>query len=435
MFRIYGIAIVIALLWSANVEWAGGADWPHWRGPSRNGHTEESSNWTGGDWLSERPEWERNVGQGASSPLVFRDHVYVMGWGDENDTLSCLSLESGEVVWQRSYPCPSHGRFHLGDEPLYGGPSATPEIDTETGLLYSLSIDGDLKCWDLNKKGLPVWSHNIYAKYNVKQRPKLTRRFHRDYGYTASPLIVGDWLIVEVGSTEHGTYIAFNKKTGEEQWRSELRDEAGHTGGMSTTTVDGERVLVGHTQRNVAAVRLSGKPGVTLGTHEWITEGDCNIATPLAEGNSIVATSGYNQDAIARFEISSSGLKEIWRQPYSSKVCSPVLHDGSVYFSWMRVRRLDWETGEQKWEGGNYGDAGSCVIMGDGRLLVYGYDGKVGLIESAAKSPDEFKQLAVHDNIFSATAWPHVAVASGRLLCRDKDGNLACYRFSPAAED
>ena len=102
-------------------------------------------------------EWTAAVGISTGGPLVYKGHVYVVGWADKQDTLRCLDLKSGKVVWSQKYACPSHGRFHLGEEPLYGGPSATPEIDTETGLLYALGIDGDLTCWDLNNEGRAVW--------------------------------------------------------------------------------------------------------------------------------------------------------------------------------------------------------------------------------------------------------------------------------------
>ena len=120
------------------------------------------------------------------------------------------------------------------------------------------------------------------------------------------------------------------------------------------------------------------------------------------------------------------------KRKQSSKVCTPVVHDGSVYYSWMRVYCLDWKTGEKRWEGGGYGEPGSCVVTADGRLVVYGGHGKLGLIEGAAKSPKAFKELAVRDRMFKAPAWPHVALADGRLLCRDKDGNLNCFTLPKA---
>src|SRR5215207_7246443 len=57
-----------------------GGDWPHWRGPTRDGITKESSNWTSGDWLPSVPEWTASVGSGTSAPLVYQGRVYVIGW-------------------------------------------------------------------------------------------------------------------------------------------------------------------------------------------------------------------------------------------------------------------------------------------------------------------------------------------------------------------
>ncbi len=414
-----------------------GGDWPHWRGPTRDGITKESSNWTSGEWLAAAPAWTAKVGIGTGMPLVYKGNVYVLGWADEEDTLRCLDLKTGKEKWSRKVACPSHGRFHLGEEALYGGPSSTPEIDTDTGLLYSLSIDGDLACWDTAKEGRTVWTLNLYKNYGVKQRPFLTKKYHRDYGYTTSPLVVGDWVIVEVGSTAKGTYIAFDKKSGKEVWASELKDEAGHTGGFALITVDKVPCLAGLTQRNVAVVRLdAGNAGKTVAIQEWVTDGCCNIATPVVVGNSVLVTSGYNQNSIARFDVTLKEMTEVWKRPQSSKVCTPVVHDGSVYYSWMRVHCLDWKTGEKRWDGGGYGDAGSCIVTADGRVIVYGGHGKLGLIEGAARSPKAFRELAVRDKLFKAQVWPHLALADGHLLCRDKDGNLSCLTSAkPAGSD
>ncbi len=62
-----GFVIGIAVL---NAAAAVAADWPHWRGPARDGATTEHSGWDGAKWLAEKPAWEARVGEGASSPLV-----------------------------------------------------------------------------------------------------------------------------------------------------------------------------------------------------------------------------------------------------------------------------------------------------------------------------------------------------------------------------
>jgi hypothetical protein len=66
-------------------------------------------------------------------------------------------------------------------------------------------------------------------------------------------------------------------------------------------------------------------------------------------------------------------------------------------------------------------------MTSDGRLVVYGLSGKIGLIAGAQESPKKFKELSVRNRIFQATAWPHIAVGARCVVCRDKDGNLACF--------
>jgi hypothetical protein len=54
------------------------ADWPHWRGPARNGVSSEVSGWESGGWPPASPLWEARVGIGSSSPVVAGGRLYVM---------------------------------------------------------------------------------------------------------------------------------------------------------------------------------------------------------------------------------------------------------------------------------------------------------------------------------------------------------------------
>ena len=58
---------------------------------------------------------------------------------------------------------------------------------------------------------------------------------------------------------------------------------------------------------------------------------------------------------------------------------------------------------------------------------MYGLNGKLMLIEGAGRSPNAYKELAVRDKLFASAAWPHVALADGRIHCRDREGHLAAY--------
>jgi len=370
--------------------------------------------------------WSADVGVGASSPLVVGDSVFTLGRSGGHDTLRCLNTLDGKERWTVRYKCPVYARFRNGDEGLYSGPSSTPEYDPPTKLIYTLGSDGDLHCWDAAAEGKKIWSTNLYDTYKVKQRPQLTRAPMRDYGYTSSPLVHGDWLLVEIGSSR-GTLIAFDKKTGKEAWASELKDEAGHNAGPVPMIVEGVPCVAMLTQRNLAVIRLdAGNEGKTVAAYPWLTDFANNIASPAVKDNFVLVTSAYNQYAMCKLKITLKGAEKVWQKPYPSKVCTPIIHEDSVYFAWQKVRCLDWQTGEQRWEGGSISDPGSCILTSDDRLVVYGHNGKLLLVETAKKSPKTYKELAVKDNIFATHAWPHVALAGGRIYCRDRDGHMTC---------
>jgi outer membrane protein assembly factor BamB len=408
-------------------------DWPHWRGPNRNDIVGESSGWTADGWLAPRAAWKKNVSEGSSSPIVVGDRMFVMGWREQKDFVYCLQATTGNEIWSVSYKCPRYGRLATGDEGLYSGPTSTPEYDEATGFLYTLSCDGDLNCWDTNPRGRRVWGVNLYDSYQVARRPKVGRSGLRDYGYTTAPLVHGDWVIVEVGA-KVGTLVAFAKSTGKQVWTSQATVPAGHSGGLVPMNVEGTPCVAVLTFQGLLVTRLdAGNEGRTVAEYEWITEFVNNIATPAVFENYVVITSGYNQNAICKLEITLRGARKIWQQPYASKVCSPIIHNGHVYWAWQRLHCLDFETGKQKWEGGSFGDPGSCIVTADDRLIVWGGRGTLALVETAGRSPASYKELTRIDKVFATDVWPHVVLADGRVFCKDRQGNLACFEVNRPA--
>ena len=287
------LAMLVAVALPADTLRAG--DWPHWRGPNRNDVTDESARWNGGPWAAGEPAWRTNVGHGASSPLVIGGRLYTMGWNSGQDSVYCLDAASGRQIWKRDYPCPQYGRRATGDEGLYSGPTSTPEFDLATGLLYTLSADGDLNCWDSAHDGKRVWGLNLYAKYDVPRRPRHRRSGLRDYGYTTAPFVHGEAVVVEVGD-EEGALMAFDKRTGRRVWASECNSPAGHTGGLVPMTVEGIDCIAVMNYRGLLVARLDrGNEGRTVAEYEWTTDFANNIATPAVFGASTLITSQYNR--------------------------------------------------------------------------------------------------------------------------------------------
>ncbi len=420
--------LMVAATWLSGPA-ARAADWPGWRGPAHNSTTPESSGWEEGAWPLGQPAWTRQVGVGATSPIVAEGRVYVLGWDAGADTVRCLDAATGEELWRQQYPCPEYGRFHHGDEGMYHGPSSTPSFDGETGLLYTLSLDGDLRCWNARAGGEAVWALNLYDAFGVGQRPPVGGGL-RDYGYTTAPLVWRDWVIVEVGSTE-GNLMAFDKRTGERRWASQCTDPAGHSGGPIPLRVQGIDCVAVFTLRQLLVVRLdAGHEGETLATYPWQTDYGINVPSPTVVDDCVVLTSGYNRSRLARIRVAPDEATLVWEKRVFSVVGSPVYADGRLYLAYGQLRCLDYESGEQLWAGGTFGDDASCLVTGDGRVLVWGKR-RLALVESAQHSPDAYRELAATGQLGAAYGWPHPALADGRLYVKDLAGNLFCFVLKP----
>ena len=413
---------------------ASAADWPHWRGENRDGQSAESSRFDEGAWPPGEALWGTEVGAGSGSVVVAGGNLYTMGYAGGQETVWCLKVSNGTTVWRQSYKAPRYGRHAIGDQGFYRGPSSTPEYDPDTQLLYTLGIDGELGCWDTRDKGTRKWALNLYDRFEIPRRPQVTDRprSHRDYGYPTSPLVFGDWLLVEAGDPRRGNVLCFDKRNGKLLWGSENKDAAGHTGGPVPMTVDGVPCLAVLTARNLIVMRLDGaSAGKSVASYPWATDFINNIPCPVVVGQSILVTSRYNMGEMVKLDIAlRDGARLAWRSKSPSGVCTPVVHQGRIYFANKGFHCLDLATGREIWEGGRYGDAGSVIFTADERLIAWANDGDLTLVDSAVRARGSYRELSAKRGVLNDMAWPHLVLAGGRLFCKDRGGRIRCLALA-----
>jgi outer membrane protein assembly factor BamB len=421
MSRTFVVGLWAVALSLAVATVAQAADWPQWRGPDSNCITPDSSGWAAG--AVPQKLWSKNVGRGGTAPIIVAGKVYAMGWlGNDADAVYAFDARTGEELWKQSYVSRERTRNHNADEGNYGGPLATPTFDAATGYLYTLGCDGDLKCWDTAKKGALVWGRNLFTELGVKPRGG------HDYGFTASPLVLGDVVICEA-TAPAGTVTAFDKKTGAKRWSSAYKGSAGHSGGPAVLTADGTKCLAYLALHDV--IVMDAAAGKTIGQVGWSTTYEANIPAPVAQGNEIFVTSSYGNKTKC-FEVTASGLKEKWASPASAKVCAPVVYKGSVYVIDGRMRCLDAATGKVKWEGGDFGggSSGNCLVAaGDNKIIAFGA-GRLVLLDAAA---DKYAELARIDGLVPALCYPQVALSDRIIVCKDDKGAMVALSTGPAA--
>src|SRR5438128_7139688 len=195
----------LALLITAAV--ARPEDWPGWRGPQGTGVTTEKDlpvHWSATDHVRWKTPLE---GAGVSSPVVLGDRVFLTASdGRLNDRLhvSCYDRRTGRRLWHVKLfgSAVSEGQYAPG-----GMAVPTPAADAQR--LYALFGTGDLVC--LDHEGKPVWMRSLAQEYGP---------FRNRWGMAASPVLVGDLLVVQVDHWGESYLLGMDTATGANRWRT-----------------------------------------------------------------------------------------------------------------------------------------------------------------------------------------------------------------------
>jgi hypothetical protein len=409
-------------------------DWNQWGGAGRSSISSESSGWPDG-WPPTK-KWQKAVGNGCSSPIIASVDgtwcVFALGNAGGTDHVYCINAETGSVIWEKTYSCPEYGSNDSGyDHANYKGSLSTPTYDPATGYLYTFSCDGDLYCWNAKSNGSKVGDEDIRATYSIQRRPSCTagdRGERRDYGFTSSPLIRANDLILEVaGNPGDKTLMAFNKTSGSLSWSSAATEPRGTTNGP--VEMSGNRLAV--LSLNKLLIIDAGGAHSTLASYDWSVEFACDIATPAVSGDYVILTGAYNQSKTSMIETSGASANHRWSKSDKAVVCTPVINGSYVYMVDGPLKCLELSTGNRKWADGSFGQEGTCLVAdGDDKVIVWGGN-KLAVYDCGASLQKRTEVTGILQG-GASDAWPHLALGGGYIACRDGAGRLACYSLGAA---
>jgi outer membrane protein assembly factor BamB len=388
-------------------------DWPGFRGPGRDGVVRGVRIATDGGAWPPRLLWRQPVGPGWSSFAVVGSRVFTQEQRGDSEGVVCLDAATGAEVWAHE----DSARFW---ENLAGaGPRATPAF--ADGWVFALGATGILNCLDA-ATGERKWSRDIAADSGAPLPM---------WGFTSSPLVANDVVIVFAGGEGPGQLLAYRSDSGQLVWTA----AAGKIsyGSAQLASIAGQPQVLFFSDRGLMAVHP--RTGATLWQYELAGGGPALPRSlqphPTAAGQVLV---GAEEVGTVLLDVAHDA--DTWKvgQRWASRGLKPsfndfVVHDGCIYgFDSGTFCCIDLETGRRCWREGRYGKGQVLLLADEALLLVLSESGEVVLV---AANRERRRELGRFHAIAGKT-WNHPAVAHGRLYVRNAE-EMACYELEPAA--
>ena len=404
---------------SANMT-ASTSDWPQWRGPERNGVSQERGLLK--QWPAGGPKllWQvDDIGDGYSTPSVAGTRIYLMSnRGLENEFVQALSTQDGKPVWTTRV-----GNVgNPNQNPSYPKARSTPTVDGD--LVYALGSDGDLACLEA-KSGKIRWQKSIRKEFGGQPG---------EWAYAESPLVDGDLVVVTPGGAE-ATLVALNKKTGAVIWKSAVPggDPAGYASAI-VVQGGGRKQYVQLLSKGLVGV--DAKTGQFLWRYAEVAKGPAQYFTPVARNEYVYVGALGVGGGMVRLKQDQSGVaaeQVYFVRGLPNGIGGAVIIGEHLYGTEVaqKLVAVEFTTGKVKWQQDNFG--WGSVAAADGLLYVHNVTGEVALIEA---TPEAFREKGrftppaqpKHSKTgpFPEMAFAYPVIANGRLYIRDL-GTLWAY--------
>ena len=157
--------------------------------------------------VADQAAWKTSVPQGKSSPVLWKDRVFLTGVEGARLATFAFDANSGELLWKWLAPEVSLERVHRANSVA----ASTPCVDEDHVYVYFGSYG--LLCYD--HEGLEQWTRPMPTPESM-------------YGVATSPILYGRLLILildddanmEDSRLSRSGVIALNKTTGEVVWQT-----------------------------------------------------------------------------------------------------------------------------------------------------------------------------------------------------------------------
>lgn len=195
---VVAIAVLVVLGVTAATAQQGPTSWSRFRGPNGSGHA-VGATYPTEFGATKNLLWKTALPKGHSSPIVWRDRIYLTAFrGDDLFTIA-INRADGKILWERQAPTTKTKIVDKRNNP------ASPSPALEDNRIYTFFPDYGLITYD--EEGQEQWKLPLGPWDNI-------------YGMGASPVIVGDLLVLACDQSNGSFLLALDKRTGKERWRT-----------------------------------------------------------------------------------------------------------------------------------------------------------------------------------------------------------------------
>jgi len=387
-------------------------DWQSLGGQNRSFTVSDAGLLRPGQSYALKVVWKKPLGAGYSA-ISIRNRLAVTMFSDgTSDYVIGLDADGGSERWRHRI-----GPTYLGHYGSQNGPVSTPLLTGRK--VIALSPQGSLFALDATS-GRKLWAVDLVQDHHG---------IVPFWGFTTSPLMHGNLLIVQTGGSEENAISAFNPESGDLVW-SACSDTVDYQSPCVFTLGD-RKHLVFHGNRY-----LFGLDPQT---------GDLLWAFAHGGQNNAVSTSGHPVEvAEGRYFVKNRGngglllsvstangayaVEEVWRTRHiRGTYIYAVYHDGYLYgYSGRILTCVNAATGERAWRSREPGDGLPIVV--DGHLVIITKDGRLAIAQVSGKGYSETARLKLFDDI----VWSPVSFANGKLYARSMS-EIACVEIVPKA--
>lgn len=400
------------------------ADWPQYRGPRSDGHSDDTGvakNFTANPKLV----WKAPIGEGFGTFAVVGDKAFIFVKRDARETLICMNANTGKEIWARPL---GETIKDSGDD--RSNPRSTPAVSGDK--VYVYGVDLHLACMSV-ADGKMIWDHDIQRQFGGKPIK---------WGNATSPIIDGDRVYVSGGAAGK-SYLCFNKDDGKLIW-STGKEDMTHASPV-VASIHGVKQVVYLMQKYVVSVAADDGHELWKAAFPYDTSTAASpiVCTGKDEGL-VYCSAGYNQGS-GLYKVEKHGDKfdaqQLWylnfEKPKGHNVnhwSTPVYFDGHIYgifgfkdFAGGKAgkgkpskeggpaRCLDLKTKEFTWTEPGFGSGGGTIFV-DGCLLIQGDGGRLAMLEAR---PDKYVEKA-EITIAGRQFWSASIVANGKIYARSK---------------